>query len=332
MIEDYIKTLKYLSDDSNLYWYEYQSNSLELKVAYSFSTSIIKNGEKIESWGTDHCKEKAILKSVMELLERVILSQYTPTKIYNKKGFFDRRVCLDIWSLTKKYGSNGWLNCTTSSGVAVHTSKKKASQNAISELIERHVIIKAFAQKISPHKVQDLNFLKDYKIPKDINLSFYQWKGPLGHHVILCQITKNNRNLFAYGCSKCLKSALDKAFYEASSKVIYLTQMKDNSYQSLRSNKLTNYYEHNDAHDALDFLKDNSKENLVDVNFRKKDLYLAHYDLSFLSIPQKTLYCVRAFSPMLQSMFKGNWKNNIINHRTIKINENSYPTHPHFYN
>lgn len=327
---NYINILKNMSDNGELYWYEYENANKNLSLPYSFSTSILLNNKLVESWGSDFNKDLAIKKSVMELFERIVYEHHTPTKFYRHKNLFSFLFNQDIWNIKKQFNYNGWLHCNTTSGVAIHTSKKEATNNAISELIERHVIIKSFALKVTPKKLNQIHLLNNYSIPNDINLDLYHWKGPLKHNVVMSKINKGEHNLFAFGCSNNLDKAIKKSFLEASSMIMYFENIKNPIYSGIKKTT-NNYYEHNPSHGVFDYLDSKFIDNCIDTDLEEKDFYLCEYDVDLVTKTKSNLYCIRAISPKLQGLFKDSWHSKYINHKTIKLNKDELPKYPHFY-
>ncbi|MBS1969875.1 MAG: YcaO-like family protein [Bdellovibrionales bacterium] len=109
-----------------------------------------------------------------------------------------------------------------SNGLSFGLNIKEALLRSYKELVERHVVLDYWGKKTPVQKITKFNrysvdsFL--YKYQAHIKCRFLNLKNDLGFHVVVCNLHRNDRppyNIFGYGSSENIDSAMEKAFLEA---------------------------------------------------------------------------------------------------------------------
>jgi hypothetical protein len=304
-----IEFIKKLTDNHKIFF----KNTAPSKVDDPFITALtVKvSNQKIHSWGVDFNQSLANLKAIMELLERLSLNKNI-SEIYKKIVFFSPKKKLK--TLIEEFpSSSNWIP-ETSSGFAVHTKLELAKLGALSELIERHVILKSLAEGIKPKKVTLGNIYPQ--------VEFFAWLGPLKRYVVMSRYKLETGYMYGYGCSLTLDGAIQKAYLE-----IYPNIMWASYKPNLRLVEFGDISKSKKYHMLEGFEPEILKGTsyvipLVDQNLRKKDFYFCQVDLLLPLNLNKKLYGVRVISPLVQRLFTGEWSDKELN--TAVISKNLY--------
>lgn len=333
LVEKTISKLKEIADDNKVHMQDYLSQADDYKLPYCVKFNIIIDEVEYLSWGNGRTRDEATLKSFAELIERLFYSlstssTYKQFKLFGKNNLKENEL-KDIYPEAKN-----WLGVTTS-GLAIHSSLKNARTAAINELIERHIILKAQALKISPYKVVNPTFLSDFKLPTGVNLNFYLWKGPLNTYVSVCHIQDSyNQTMYSFGASQTEYQACEKAFYESSGMIVSSVQnkgkLKSSEEKSTDMDTVRNYHLTNIDTDFLNLLKNPSSSiPSVDNSIKKGDFYYAELPCPNILGDITPLIAIQAVCPFLQPLFYGPWTSDIINPLAISISEHEYPKDYH---
>ena len=282
------------------------------------SVSINYRGNYISGSGQAEHRDKATFIAFMEVLERMTLLGLREDLIYSKKLFL-RRIKKTEAELIKKFPlSKNWIG-TSSNGWAIHSNRQCAKENAIKELIERHVILKSLLSEIPPAKVKPPEILSKYTIPLPMTYDFYAWSGPLGRYVVLMKCQLHDRSIYGIGCGKTLERAKKAAFFEASPRIAILHR---SSFENLfvvtpSQNFLYHWYE--DTHWTEEFFnKTASTIPTVDSHILYKDFWLAEPTQNKF-LKSLNLHIIKAVCPKVQTLFSGHWDSKYMNPKAVEI-------------
>lgn len=283
-------------------------------LPFMFSVSVYHRGGWVSGYGQARERDKAIFIAFMEVLERILLS-HSPELVYSKrKGFY--KIKKEVSELLKSFShSLNWIG-KSSNGFAIHVNKHSARQNALNELIERHVILKALASHIAPGKVDPPHMETPYQTSMTHN--FYAWRGPLGRYVALMRCERGTQRLYGFGCGSTLEEAKQKAFLEASPRIVSL-------YESLPSlviipNKNSFHHWHKETPWTEDFFKKATNQiPSVDSEISYRDFWFGEPKVKNEVLTKLNLYVVKAVCPKIQILFSGHWDLKYINPEAIDM-------------
>jgi len=333
LIERTISKLKEVADDNKVHMQDYSVQSGDYKLPYCVKFSVTIDKSEYLSWGNGKTKDEATLKSFAELIERLFYSLSSPLTYKQLKVFGKSN--LTISELKNNYPeAENWIGATTS-GLAIHSCSKKARTAAIYELIERHVILKAQALKISPYKVANPTFLNDFKLPNGVNLNFYLWEGPLNTYVSVCHIQDGHgQTMYSFGTGQTEYQACEKAFYESSgmiaSSVHNKGKLKCSAVEPTDMDIIRDYHLTNTDTDFLNLLRNPSNSiPLIDNHIKKSDFYYGERPCPSILGDVTPLIAIQAICPFLQPLFYGPWSSSNTNPAAISISEHDYPKDYH---
>lgn len=294
-------------------------NSLSRICKADSSYFIGKSGVYVQNWegkkqlyiGFSIAKNKdvAIDGSKFELLER-LLATYDLNKIKLKNSPFLKLI---QWSTGRDFGTLyatevilensplGTPKLKDASGLGLHTSFEKASEHAVFELLERHILCKIW------YKNDTQIFLLDKYIHLNYTFSFYSICSHQNIPFSLCLITDINNGIFITGSafSYSLPQAIDKSkleglmlldsflnkdngFAQSSKARIYST--RDKKFFSDRYAHLTSKIVEKRYSDCLDVIAD--LKNICDeINLNIDDILVSPI------YSENELIVVRAISP-----------------------------------
>ena len=306
IISDYFNILKTNSFDKEMYFYkyprldEYQPYSVHIK--YQYDEKRVYN-----AWGNGLSQDEAFGKSFMELIERYIFLSFTPFNYQSVYGILKKR--LSLFDIANTYRIDiKYLHPANSNGVAIHSSLQKAIQSALYELLERHCILYAILDKISPSKKVQL------KVTKEIQCDFYIWDGPLKSYVVVGALKKENGWYFSSSCSFSFKDAINRAKLEINSFISLNDSFKDGIDFKISKDDIDSfnrYHRYSGDERIIEFLNSNLRGKIPDL--KKKDFF-------YTKIPQPKLFhglfdfpCVRVINPFVQQLFFDNWEISYLN-------------------
>ncbi|MDH5580917.1 MAG: YcaO-like family protein [Bdellovibrionales bacterium] len=328
-ISDILNHLNEISEDGNLYSENYQNTDEKYQLPNTFKLSWKYDCRVVDSWGSGLNRDEAAFKAFTELLERIYF--YWGTEgLYKSQGLFSKEYSLT--ELTEKYeGAKNFISPSTS-GMAIHTNKSKAKENALTELIERHTVLKALVKKVNPQKLEQPNFLSEYKLPTGLNISLYRWLGPFNTSVVLCEVQKGNHRVYGLGSSPNLEEATKKAFLEVTGNIIYLIHFKEIKEELTPKDKKYNFKYHL-LGIGQEFSRllgaSTSSTNPIDPQINKKDIYYTQITPPEFLQSKADLYCFRAICPLMQGLFTGDWQMDKLNPLAIHISPSELPHFPH---
>lgn len=257
--------------------------------------------------GQGKSKDEAAFKCLMEAIERFVVNE-SRVDSYSQYG------SLIKWSLDSKElevrfsNAKNWIG-TSTNGVAVHTSKSKAKESAINELIERHTVLKALSQKISPLELG----------AGDELLKFYAWGGLLDRFIVMAKGSLNGHKVYGFGCNTSLGTAKEKAHSEISPRLSILQRSSsaDLKVMSTNRNFLFHWYENSSEADSL---IENAQQNMpeIDIEIRKNDIWIGSYTLS-QELSELGIHVIKAVSPKMQNLFAGEWSVDKLNPMAISL-------------
>ena len=293
-----------------------------------FSVSVNHRGNQMQGFGQSESKDKAIFIAFMEIIERILIPKPKDLTYSQKYLFFSIRKNYE--DLLKSFPrSRNWVE-GSSNGFAIHSSRKMAQKSALDELIERHVVLKALVSQFSPAKVLAPKILThgSYVIPSEMTYEFYAWLGPLGRHVVLFKCQMNSKVIYGFGCEKSLERAKEKAFFEASSRIIALHRSQNPSFVVLNTSKNFLYHWYEETAWTGGFLKKASHDMpSIDHHLSYSDFWFGEPPKNEL-LHQLGLHVVKAVSPKIQPLFAGHWKAKYMNPEALG-NDYSFPEDMH---
>lgn len=214
-----IAHLKTFLVDEKLEMFEYPSIDPRYVLPHSIMLKgkLKANEEIYDSWGIAETKELALLKAVVEFIERINIPR---SDLKYKKLKFGFKKYSEA-QLQNQYPQCSNWNFNNSNGVALHTSLRAAKENALNEVIERHVILKAQIDKIAPftYNFEPSSINEQYFC--NLEIKGHLWKAPLGRYVVALLIESEGKYLYTCACEKTQKEAEKKAFYEMSPNIVY---------------------------------------------------------------------------------------------------------------
>jgi len=319
--------IEYLVQYHNLKYYVYdQKDKRGLPTAVRFDAEL--NGEKFYSWGVDKDTNLAYFKALIELIERVTLTNNCSIQ-FKERGLFKQSTSLKQISDTFRISTN-FLHPANSNGVACHLSVHRARESALNELVERHVILSALILKIPPMR---FNGSLSLKLPASYDLRAYFWQ--VQSFFISVSIVRLPKKgfLIGYACSRNLSKSVEKATEEVVSNVIYNEDNKlipDEEISIIPGNiqSFLNYWKFSGDDRAIKFL-----ESGVNKNEWNRIPKISNVYYSSLIIPSaiknysKNLVCIRAISPEAQQLFFDHWNIKYINPNIFK--QYDLPDYPH---
>ena len=272
--------------------------------------SFEKKSIDLVSWGTHFEPDIAATKAMFELFERVTLKASFPEQ-YESLGLLKRKS--HVTDIKKRYTeSNNYLP-THSNGLALHTNKKVALGKSLSELIERHTIMKVLAHGIRGESISNQGKFDNSKYSDSIKyLRFY---GALGRIIYIASYcVSKNSFLFGFGCSKNNDEAMASAYLELLPNIIWYRENRSEQILSLEKSI------------GLDKLADKSFLDgttgvvHIDTDIKIKHFYKAEIDLDLPDDLIGKIQGCRVFSPKLQQRILGEWCATKLNPVAIKNN------------
>lgn len=268
--------------------------------------SAVLGTQTLSGFGQSFDPEEAAFIAIMELAERYIFLKADAGLLF-QDTFLGRRKW-SIKEIQKKHPmSINWLGNTTS-GFAVHTKRSLAKENAISELVERHVVLKAQATKIKPTRMTQTN-----NTPASID--YYVWRGPLERFVVVARYRVQVGNCFGFGCSRDLEVARKKAFFEISPRILSLQILDFTELDTISPSKVFSFHLKESSVEEFFSSKD-SKIPDVDVKLNLKNIWFREFSMP-LSLRRCGIVGIQAVSPMMQPLFSGEWSQVVINPMAI---------------
>jgi hypothetical protein len=285
-LQDIISHLKSISVNGHLHFDVSKASGNHSPYVTHFS---LQNQETIiESWGCDHSEQMANLKAIMELLERYYLSSTFEGMFKKTSALSKATSCTD---LQKQFGNRKFWYPQNTSGLAIHTSKNHAIKGAIAEVIERHTLLKAQAERI-PGFLIEANF--ECKRTKTLI-----WKGPIKHWVAASFYQTENGFLFGFGASRNQDLAARKSILELYPN-IYWYNRKNNSFFNHNDglSKAKEYFL-NCTDFPFEMTRDMNSTIAIDQYIKKSDFYFSDFSFVLPKLLRPKLSLIRIVCPKL---------------------------------
>lgn len=310
-----LDSLSSLSGDNKLYFRDITANA---QLPKSVSIAAIIGGHELAGFGVAESKDKAAFCASMEVIERFIFHKSDFNEPFRQLGkYFSRNISFDQIADKFELDKNVFLTTKTTNGLAIHTNRKEATESAIDELIERHVILKAMASRTSPHR-ESLEGGKcfEFALPDGIEADFFIWQGPIDRFVVILRLESNGRTCYGFGASRSLIAAKRKAFFEASPRIGILLTENESSIQKLLLGE--NFKEHFSklCPWTKSWLENSSETEIpgIDTHLNIDSVFVQKINLpTELQELKSKIFAVRAVSPYMQPLFAGNWDHGKIN-------------------
>ena len=293
-------------------------NTENLSLPFMYSVSVNYQKISICGYGQAENKDRAIFIALMEVAERILLIDHSKI-VYSKRKFL-HTIKKNHLELIKTFPqSKNWIG-NSSNGLAIHSNRNMAQQNALDELIERHVVLKSLISHIPPAKVTAPDVLDKYVIPSPIVYNFYAWAGPIGRYVVLLKCQQEGRSIYGLGCGTTLEIAKEKAFFEASPRISILHRSLDPSLVVMIPNKnfLYHWYEKAGQIEAF-FKRTTDKIPHIDQSLSYNDFWFGEFTESKL-LKHLNLYAIKSVCPKVQTLFSGHWNPKHINPEAVGVN------------
>ncbi|MCM2351935.1 MAG: hypothetical protein NDI69_18125 [Bacteriovoracaceae bacterium] len=320
LIKDLVKNFQFS--------YHVHNEGAHENLPFSVSVTLNIHGNIINSCGVDKDKDLAFFKAIMEIIERVTLTN--SSSIYYKKGWFAQKLSVQKIAYQSNISPN-LLVPFNSNGVGVGLSARLAQKSALLELIERHTILSAVLFNISPVKMPKN---KEIAFPVGHTVSSYYWKTGSFYTVVSVDQLASGGYLFGHACSKVLYEAQRKSLYELIPNVIYADRTKDEAkiITSITKNNIisfNSYWRFSGDNRVFDFLNGSMNSKNHKCLPLLKNVYYSEVLIptEFSSI-QFPLRCFRAISPEAQQLFFDDWSYEIVNPNLLFSGK--LPDFPHF--
>ena len=265
-------------------------------------TSASFEGNRLNAWGTDINESIALAKSLVELIERIHIKEIPISWINMSSGeqISDSKF-QNKWHILQSF-------LQTSSGMAAHFNNKNAKQNALYEIIERHVITKAMLEGVKAHAI-----LND----------IFVWKGPLECQIaVVRHNTGNGKYVYGTAASESVSRAVSAAKREISALIQWSQNSANVSHllQEATPNQPSEIQAyHLEQKRVIDiFEASNPEEQIISSHITLKDIWFA--EIPLLNPFERTgIKVVRAFSPLMQPLYFGKLSEGPINPAAIDL-------------
>lgn len=309
-----LETLKKASLNNALFF----KSSFDTEFGYhkvSLATRI--NGYDYVGFGAAKTKDQAALCATMELCERLVfnLADFETGSLKQQKLFLKKSLSrTDFENLNSCFN----LYYKTTSGLAIHTDRTAAIENAADELIERHVILKSMALQIPPLKDQSSEYCE-----------LYFWQGPIDRYIYLARKKVESKVIFGFGSSTDQNLAKEKSIREISQKLDVLNSHTLDSVKelSLPENAIFHFTKKSWTESWLN-RESSVAAACVDTHLKKECLWVQAVGLpSILSQFSSDLFAVKVISQEMQPFFVGEWDLAKIN--SVAIKSKNFPPEMH---
>jgi ribosomal protein S12 methylthiotransferase accessory factor YcaO len=320
ILQSYFERLKNHSKNGLQYYLYERSENMPFSANICFES---KEGRVFNSWGNGDSLDEALGKALMELIERITFSFFSPFfyKPCSKFSFFQKKTLQKIshnFNIPLLH-----LHPSNTNGIAIHLNKNKAIESARLELIERHTILYALLFKISPHGTL-------IKKIGDRNCKFYFWQSSSNTHTVVGSVKIEGGDYFSSSCHPSLEEAIKKSSLELNS-FLFLNESKlaTDDFQIIKDDidSFNRYHRYSKDFSAINFLEKQS--NRINLPELVRDKFY------FTELPQPHLFeglfkfnCVRVIHPDAQQLFFDNWSYDNLNPRLITP-DLELPTFPH---
>lgn len=259
-------------------------------------------GRDVDGYGVADTKASALDKALWETVERYFF-------------FFSRFTAEDFepFSLVRRLAGRliGRPRLASlenlgvySVGCAVQSSRRRAAQAAVAELIERHTILAAQLKSVPGRLLRNERVVWN---GMDVDVSCYAWQGPLKTMVVLNEmiLAKDGSALFSSGAGDSVERARAKSWLEGLSLLEnFLSAAGDSpeleGSRSIRD--LMRWHKQNRGRDPFyRGARPSAGVPLVDAELSSRDFWVTVKAL------KPGLFFARAYSPNTQNLFVGHW-------------------------
>jgi len=320
LLKKYFIRLKENAIKDGLKYFVYERNN-ESELPYSVHFRFIsKEGYSKDSWGAGFTLDEAFGKALMEMIERIYFSNYSPF-YYQNESFFLKK-SMSLFDISYKFMIPiEILHPGNTNGVAIHINKSKAKKNAKLELIERHTILYALGKAIGP------KFRKVLNVSSQKTAEFFIYPSSCNTFTTIGALTENNGTFFSSGCDSSIEESILKAKLELNS-FIYLKENNEKNFKIIKDDiqSFNLYHKYSGDLSAVNFLRSTPFAPLPEL--KSEEFFYTFIPTPHLFNGLNDLSCVRVIHPDAQQLFFDNWKMNYINPRLFSSDE-SLPSFPH---
>lgn len=320
ILEKYFNRLKEFSSLSGLEYHAFERdslNSMPFSIHFRFTD---RAGVERNSWGSGNNQDEAFGKALLEMIERIYFSAYSPFEYKKMFGLFKNRETLE--NISKNFDIPIYnLHPSNTNGVALHLSKAKAEKSAMFELLERHTILYSFVKKIGPNK----------RIEKSIGNKkcvFYAWtQGPCKTSTVVGSYTDEIGSYFSSGCDSTFEKAFIKSEMELNSFLFLKNETAvDATVSKNNIQSINRYHKYSGDRSAISFFESTPPGKLPELN--KSLFYTTRLPVPEIFKGLPPLVCVRVIHPDSQQLFFDVWKREYLNPR-IYLDNQDLPDFPH---
>jgi hypothetical protein len=264
----------------------------------------------VNSWGVDESNDIAVTKAIYEMVERVFLKETFPQEYIYKKHFFSKK--LKVSQIEDRYEFARNYLPTHTNGLALHYDKRRAFDNALNELIERHVLMKTLAENISARKIFSQ---KIENFPTEIE--YYVFDTVFHKKVVIAKVDiGENGVLMGTACDSSIDKAIVSARLELYPSLVWAKGKRsyDDEFENENKKAAINF-----GRSTCWFSKGNEKKSIGPA-IKKNDLF---FSFPLLDLPKglrEKFVAARVFSPFIQQRVLGKWSNDKMNPAAIEIN------------
>jgi ribosomal protein S12 methylthiotransferase accessory factor YcaO len=320
ILAQYFNRLKSTAADKGLRYYIYErddNKTLPYSVHFQFEDQV---GNVRNSWGTGADKDEAFGKALMEMIERICFSNFSPFEYSNCFGLFKKS--LSLQEISERFNLPLTLiHPSNTNGVAIHLTEKRAIHSAILELIERHTILYSFVRGIGPiSKISNI-------ISNSRESRFYIWRGPLKTFVVVGVLLDSKGFYFSSGCDFDLEGAVRKAKYELNSFLFLQNDFCEN-FEIVKDDiqSFNRYHRFSGDDSAIKFFESTKNRDIPELN--KKLFFKTTIPLPKIFEGLVPLPCVRVIHPDVQQLFFDKWSHQYLNPRLFERHQ-KLPSFPH---
>jgi hypothetical protein len=320
ILKHYFERLESCAALDGLKYFIYKRD-IDSSMPYSVHFQFIdKVGLVRNSWGSGKTQDEAFGKALMEMIERIYFSNYSPIYFKAMHGFFCKEISL--FDLAANFGMpTRMLHPANTNGVSIHLTLVKAKQSALFELIERHTILYALLKRVSPHSA----IKKDIALGKEC--SFFTWKSPRLTFTTVGAYFDGTGTYFSSGCDYNLNNSILKAELELNS-FLFLEERKVTEYEIVKDDiqSFNRYHKFSGDRSALNFLESHNPGVIPDLD--KSRFYYTKIPVPKIFDGLYPLPVIRVIHPDVQQLFFDNWKYEYLNPRLFS-GDVSLPSFPH---
>lgn len=285
-----------------------------MKSSWVACISVKFEGQVCVGMGCSTNPDEASFVSVMELVERLTFVSHLKDKTEDWKfESAGNPSTVSSNELAQLYPSaHHWLG-GSSNGLAIYTNASEATERAQSELIERHVILKALALNVSPRVVNMPTAKRN--ADEILDVTPYTWRGPNDHYVAILRGIKGQHRFYSYGAGKSEKLALEKAAREMDLKLSIVRADFPDHLKFIFGSAHSQFHWSGSTPETDHFFEKAQSTSTpgIDTALGVNDLWVTRLALPDWFSTKLPLYAAKAVSPNMQQLFWGPWTDEIIN-------------------